>query len=118
MRRRREEVIGLVPRRLAHLEPERLDERGQKIELLEDRAAPTTFRSIDGTGNNTAIALRGIGPSLTQAGITDALPDPTLELHDGNGATLIANDNWQDDPAQSAFPHPTSARLSASDRPP
>ena len=30
------------------------------------------------------------------------LADPTLELHDGNGATLISNDNWQDDPAQAA----------------
>jgi hypothetical protein len=23
---------------------------------------------------------------------------PTLELHDGNGVLLVANDNWQDDP--------------------
>jgi hypothetical protein len=25
------------------------------------------------------------------------LEDPTLELHDANGANLIANDNWKDD---------------------
>lgn len=26
------------------------------------------------------------------------LVDPTLELHDGNGALLISNDDWQSDP--------------------
>jgi hypothetical protein len=42
--------------------------------------------------------VRGIGPSLGQFGLTPVLTDPTLELRDGNGALLIANDNWQDDP--------------------
>ncbi len=48
------------------------------------------------------VAVRGIGPSLGQAGLTDVLPDPTLELHDGNGALLAANDNWQDDAVSAA----------------
>ena len=39
------------------------------------------------------VLLRGIGPSLT--GITNALVDPVLELHDGTG-TLMTNDNWRD----------------------
>ena len=30
------------------------------------------------------------------------LADPTLELRDGNGTLLIANNDWQDDPAQAA----------------
>jgi hypothetical protein len=30
------------------------------------------------------------------------LADPTLELHDSNGALLVANDNWQDDPISAA----------------
>ena len=47
---------------------------------------------------STAVAVRGIGPSLSQSGLSDVLADPTLELHDANGALLIANDNWQDDP--------------------
>src|SRR4029079_12909726 len=51
---------------------------------------------LGGTGT-TNIALRGIGPSLGQVGITDFLVDPTLELRDSNGALLIRNDNWQDD---------------------
>jgi hypothetical protein len=53
---------------------------------------------LGGGALNTRVALRGIGPSLVQSGISNALADPTLELHDGNGTTLIANDDWQDDP--------------------
>jgi hypothetical protein len=55
---------------------------------------------ILGQGSSSVdVAVRGIGPSLGQSGLVDVLADPTLELHDGNGALLIANDNWQDDPA-------------------
>jgi hypothetical protein len=52
--------------------------------------------------SGSTIAVRGIGPSLSQAGVSDVLADPTLELRDGNGVLLISNDNWQDDPAQAA----------------
>jgi len=48
------------------------------------------------------IALRGIGPSLTGYGISDALADPTLELRDGSGGLLFQNDNWQDNAAQAS----------------
>ena len=51
---------------------------------------------------STRVVIRAIGPSLTQFGIANALADPTLELRDGNGALLVANNNWQDDPAQAA----------------
>jgi glucose/arabinose dehydrogenase len=56
-------------------------------------------------GNNIGAAnvvVRGLGPSLTQSGITNPLLDPTLELHDNNGTLLIGNDNWQDDGSQAA----------------
>ena len=56
-------------------------------------------------GNNIGAAkvvVRAIGPSLAQSGVTNPLSDPTLELHDNNGALLMANDNWQDDAAQAA----------------
>lgn len=49
-------------------------------------------------GNGTAngkVLVRGIGPSLNQAGLSNALADPTIELHDGNGATIANNDNWK-----------------------
>jgi hypothetical protein len=57
---------------------------------------------LGGSLNNTQIALRGIGPSLAQFGLDPVLADPTLELHDSNGATLAANDDWQSDPVSAA----------------
>ena len=53
---------------------------------------------ILGGANNTNVVVRGIGPSLAQFGLSPVLADPTLELRDSNGALLVANDNWQDDP--------------------
>jgi hypothetical protein len=53
--------------------------------------------------NNARIAIRGVGPSLSQFGLNNVLADPTLELHDANGTTLIANDNWIDDPLSAAL---------------
>jgi hypothetical protein len=40
------------------------------------------------------VMLRAIGPSLSKAGVTNALSDPTLELHAENGA-VFHNDDWQ-----------------------
>jgi hypothetical protein len=58
---------------------------------------------ILGNGDGSAtVAVRGIGPSLGQLGLSDVLADPTLQLRDGNGAVLIANDNWQDDSVAAA----------------
>jgi hypothetical protein len=53
------------------------------------------------TGNDR-IAIRGLGPSLSQFGINPTLADPTLELHDNNGATLITNDDWESDAVSAA----------------
>jgi hypothetical protein len=49
---------------------------------------------VQGTGPKRVI-IRAIGPELTQYGITNALPNPTLELHNGTGALIASNDDWQ-----------------------
>jgi hypothetical protein len=49
---------------------------------------------IQGTQSKRVI-LRAIGPELTQYGVPNVLPDPTLELHDSTGALIASNDNWQ-----------------------
>ena len=46
--------------------------------------------------NPLRVVIRGIGPSLTAQGVPNALANPTLELHDGNGLLILANDNWRD----------------------
>jgi hypothetical protein len=43
------------------------------------------------------VVVRALGPSLVL--VSDALQDPTLELHDSNGALIALNDNWQDSQA-------------------
>ena len=50
---------------------------------------------ITGTDSKNLI-IRALGPSLTSYGVSDALSDPTLELHDQTGAIIAANDNWKD----------------------
>jgi hypothetical protein len=52
--------------------------------------------------NNTHVVVRGLGPSLGQFGLSPVLNNPTLVLHDGNGAVIVSNDNWQDDPVSAA----------------
>lgn len=48
------------------------------------------------------VAVRGLGPSLTAAGIVNPLSNPILELRDGNGTLMMANNDWRDNPAQAA----------------
>ncbi len=51
-------------------------------------------------GDNPATVMRAIGPSLAGANIANPLSDPTIELHDGNGAVVGFNDNWRDSQLQ------------------
>jgi uncharacterized delta-60 repeat protein len=78
------------------------------------KLANISTRAFVGTGDNIVIAgvslgngdgddwivVRGIGPSLTALGIPNTLANPTLELRDSNGALLIANNDWQENPEQ------------------
>ena len=52
----------------------------------------------DGGGSLTVL-VRAIGPSLAQYGL-QALVDPTLELHNGNGTLIGQNDDWRSDQEQ------------------
>src|ERR1043166_2868356 len=47
-------------------------------------------------GASARVIVRAIGQSLTAAGVPNALADPTVELHNSNGATIGANDDWRD----------------------
>ena len=46
------------------------------------------------------VIVRALGPSLSVPG---KMADPTLELRDGNGGLLEANDNWVDSPNKQAI---------------
>jgi hypothetical protein len=79
-------------------------------QTVDSKLANISTRGFVNTGDNVMIGgtivigstqakvlVRAIGPSLANFGIPNALPDPALELHDGNGASLAANDNWRTD---------------------
>jgi uncharacterized delta-60 repeat protein len=74
---------------------------------VNSKLANISTRGLVQTGDNVMIGgmivlgqtplrviVRAIGPSLPVSG---ALADPTLELRDGNGVLLAANDNWRSD---------------------
>jgi hypothetical protein len=46
-------------------------------------------------GGSGDVLVRAIGPALTSLGVTGALQDPFLELHDSFGMTAATNDNWK-----------------------
>jgi acid phosphatase len=53
---------------------------------------------ILGGSDYARVIFRGLGPSIAVNGVPvpGTLADPTLELHDGNGAPIAFNDNWKD----------------------
>jgi hypothetical protein len=57
---------------------------------------------ITGT-QSRQVVVRGLGPSLTQHGVSGALANPFLSLIDSNGNVLRNNNNWKEDSQQAAI---------------
>jgi hypothetical protein len=65
------------------------------------------------------IAIRGLGPSLANAGVPGVITDPALHLHSANGVGIAFNDDWESDPVSAtqlsaqglALPHQKEAGL-------
>lgn len=55
---------------------------------------------IIGGADPTKVLVRALGPSLGAYGIVGPLPDPVLDLRDGNGNLLFSNDSWRSDQEQ------------------
>jgi hypothetical protein len=77
-------------------------------------------RGLVGNGNNVLIGgfvvtddsftnqpqnilVRGIGPSLNAAGVSNSLPDPVIDLHDAQGNTIASNNDWGTSPDAAAL---------------
>jgi len=58
--------------------------------------------TLGGSSSPTDIAVRGLGPSLSSAGLSNVMADPTLELHNANGTIMVSNDDWESDPVSAA----------------
>ncbi|MFN2622345.1 MAG: hypothetical protein ABR611_05815 [Chthoniobacterales bacterium] len=87
------DLTSNIPTKLANISTRGFVEAGDNVMI-------GGFIVGAGVGNNGAgsarVVVRAIGPSLTQFGVPNALVDPTLELHDSNGAVIGFNDNWQE----------------------
>ncbi|HWL94595.1 MAG TPA: SGNH/GDSL hydrolase family protein [Phycisphaerae bacterium] len=71
---------------------------------------------IIGNGDLPIVVVRAIGPTLASSGIVEPLLNPTIALHDGNGAIIGFNDDWKDGQIQPLFAtqlNPTNDRESA-----
>jgi len=72
------------------------------ITNLSTRVSVETGQSVAVAGfivtgtHSKQIVIRGLGPILTQDGVSGALADPFLSLFDGNGKVLWTNNNWKD----------------------
>jgi sugar lactone lactonase YvrE len=58
---------------------------------------------IIGGGQAKEIIARGIGPSLRDFGVNDALGNPRLQLFNSNGSQLAENDDWEQGPDASTI---------------
>jgi len=90
------------------------------------RLGNVSARGQVGTGNNILIGglivggsapkpvvVRALGPTLTQFGVTGVLADPSLELRDGNGNLVEANNDWEQSPEASTIMADGKAPLNA-----
>lgn len=84
-------------------------------QIANSKLANISTRGFVDTGNNVMIGglivsggagggiarviVRAMGPSLSAAGIVNALQDPNLELRNATGALIATNDNWKALPA-------------------
>lgn len=72
------------------------------------RAINLSTRLKAQTGDNVAIGgfviggtqtkrvlIRALGPSLTAAGVSGVLPDPSLEVFNASGTSLVRNEGWR-----------------------
>lgn len=70
---------------------------------------------IGGTGTKQVL-IRALGPTLTQFNVQGALANPGLNLYDGSGVVLAANDDWEQASNAQSIPsnyRPPSAEESA-----
>jgi hypothetical protein len=84
------DLSGSSPAKLANIATRGFIQPGDKLMIAGFIVANAPVKMV----------VIAAGPSLLQFGISNALPDTTLELHDQNGALLLQNDDWKSDQQQ------------------
>jgi N-acetylmuramoyl-L-alanine amidase len=65
-------------------------------------------------GSTKRIMIRALGPTLGAFGIGDPLPDPTLDIFDGNNVKVATNDDWTNTQLGGLIAGDQSAEIAAS----
>lgn len=84
------DLSAASPAKLANIATRGLIQPGDKLMIAGFIIQNAPVRAV----------LRAVGPSLTAFGITNALPDTTLQLRDQNGVLVRENDDWKTDQQQ------------------
>jgi CSLREA domain-containing protein len=81
-----------------------------------DNALFVGFTVLGPQGSSKKVIVRAIGPSLKQFGITDALANPTLEIHDSNpnSPPVATNNDWKNTQVGGLITGDQSAEISNS----
>ena len=58
--------------------------------------------SLSGNSGDGQVIVRGMGPSLAAMGVSNTLADPMLELRNGDGNLVAADNNWQENSVQAS----------------
>lgn len=85
---------GFSPAFIAVQTPPKLVNISTRLNVLTGENVLDSGFILRGPGTKNVL-IRGLGPSLVSAGVSDTLADPILELHNGAGAVLLSNDNWK-----------------------
>ena len=89
--------VGLFELFDLHLTNSRAGNISTRGEVLRNDQVMIGGFILGGSLSKTVI-VRARGPSLANSGVTGALSDPFLELHDGQGNLLSSNDDWGQSP--------------------
>jgi hypothetical protein len=84
------DLSAASPARLANIATRGLIQPGDKLMIAGFIIQHGQVRAV----------VRAIGPSLLAFGISNALPDTTLQLRDQNGVIVREDDDWRSDPQQ------------------
>jgi hypothetical protein len=85
------DISGTAAARLANISTR------EKVEMGDNGAMIAGFivaAPQNQPGTAQRVAIRAIGPSLKNFGISDALLDPTLDIYRGS-QLILSNDNWK-----------------------
>jgi hypothetical protein len=79
------DISAASPAKLANIATRGFIQPGDKLMIAGFIVQNGTVKAV----------VRAIGPSLSAFGITNALPDTTLQVRDQNGGIVLENDDWQ-----------------------